>query len=105
MTGFRGKDGSGRVVEDLTPASLRTLLHETQDFVVVENPAWGSQHFAQAVRVGDTGAWRAEVRGGGCDRNLGTNAPNLDAVYDILRSWAAGDGWWQEAFTWTTVRT
>jgi len=26
--------------------------------------------------------------------------PNGDAAFDALRSWAADDDWWLEAFTW-----
>jgi hypothetical protein len=26
--------------------------------------------------------------------------PNTDAAFDLLRSWAADDGWWAEAFRW-----
>ena len=31
--------------------------------------------------------------------------PNTDAAFDALRSWAADDGWWLEAFTWTPAGT
>ena len=38
------------------------------------------------------------------DGGLWTEAANTDAAFDILRSWAAGDGWWEEAFSWTRNR-
>jgi hypothetical protein len=29
---------------------------------------------------------------------------NTDAVFDILRSCAAADGWWEQAFRWEPTR-
>jgi hypothetical protein len=31
---------------------------------------------------------------------LVAEVPNTDAAFDLLRSWAADDGWWAEAFSW-----
>ena len=70
--------------------------------MVVENPALGPDVFAQAARI-DGESWRVEVRPGGGEVQLGTTAANTDAVFDILRSWAAADDWWQEAFSWEPV--
>ena len=104
MTGFRGTDDTGQVVEDLTPAEMRVLLQQCTRYVVVDNPGWEPELSARALRLPETPAWRVEVRNGP-DRHVATDAPNLDAAYDILRSWAGGDGWWQEAFSWTALRT
>lgn len=102
MSGFTGRADGGRAVQDLTPESLRELLHDATEFVLVENEEWGPEYFAQAARL-DHEAWRVEVRSGTADRHIGTTAANTDAAFDILRSWAAVDGWWQEAFHWERV--
>jgi hypothetical protein len=34
---------------------------------------------------------------------LQATVPNTDAAFDALRSWAADDGWWQDAFRWAPV--
>ncbi len=104
MTGFRGTDDSGRVVDDLTPETLRALMEAAAASVLVENPGWGPDHSARARRHEGAEGWRVEIRGGGPDRHSFTDAPSLPAAYDILRSWAAADGWWQEAFSWQPVR-
>ena len=102
MSGFTGRADGGQEVQDLTPESLRELLLNAAEFVIVENPDWGSEYFAQAARL-DHEAWRVEVRSGTPDRHIGTTATNTDAAFDILRSWAAVDGWWQEAFHWERI--
>lgn len=102
MTGFLGRADGGPTVDDLTPESLRELLQHAAESVIVENPGWGAEHFAQAARL-PAEAWRVEIRDGGPERHVGTTAANTDAVFDILRSWAAADGWWQEAFGWEPV--
>ena len=101
MTGFRGVDGSGRVIEDLTPETLRDMLTETENLIRVEDRRSGSKDFGEARRSGP-GTWRVVVsnQAGGL---VATTAGNADAVFDILRSWAAGDGWWEEAFAWQPV--
>ena len=102
MSGFVGRDDSGHEVPGLTPESLRLLLQDASEFVIVENPGWGAEFYAQAARSGAEG-WRVEVRSGGPHQHVGTAAANTDAAFDILRSWAAADGWWQNAFSWEPV--
>jgi len=34
---------------------------------------------------------------------MATEVPNTDAAFDLLRSWAADDGWWRDAFSWRPV--
>ena len=99
MTGFRGQADGGAFIIDLTPERLRILLDACEDFMLFDNPSWGQQFYAQALRF-DNGAWRVELSLGGPDRHIWTDAPNTDAVFDILRSWAATDGWWEQAFRW-----
>lgn len=101
---FRATDASGIVADNLTPETLRPLLDTVAEFVIVDNPDWGDQYYAQALAQPD-GSWHVEVRSGGPDRHVSTTAPNTDATFDILRSWAAGDGWWQQAFEWQRVDT
>ena len=102
MTGFRGVGGSGRVIEDLTPETLRELLNETESFVRVEDRRDSSESFGEARRS-EPGAWRVVVSDRAAGGLIQTTARNADAVFDILRSWAAGDGWWEEAFAWDPV--
>ena len=102
MTGFRGVDGSGRVIEDLTPETLRDLLNETESFVRVEDVLRNSESYGEARRS-EPGAWRVVVGDQAAGGLVATTARNADAVFDILRSWAAGDGWWEEAFAWEPV--
>ena len=98
MTGFRGSDDTGRVADPLTPESLRPLLWEAPASVLVEAVA------DPATRVlasrAPAGRWRVEVDTAGGDPVAAT-VPNTDAAFDALRSWAADDGWWLEAFTWS----
>ena len=98
MTGFRGTDDTGRVADPLTPESLRPLLWEAPESVLVE-PVHDPAAQALAVRAAG-GRWRLEVRAPGADPVVAT-VPNTDAAFDALRSWAADDGWWQEAFSWS----
>jgi hypothetical protein len=102
MTGFRGWTENTEVVEPLTPESLRELLNTAEEFVVMDNPSWGEQFFAQALRTSPE-HWQVEIRLGSKDRHLHTVDVNGDAAFDILRSWAAADGWWEDAFTWTPL--
>jgi hypothetical protein len=104
MTGFRGWTENAEIVDPLTPESLRELVLEAQEFVVMDNPSWGRQFFAQAARTGPE-RWQVEVRLGAPGRHLRTVDVNSDAAFDILRSWAAGDGWWEDAFSWTPLPT
>lgn len=99
MSGFTGRADGLEAVEDLTPESLRELLTNASEYVIVENRDWGPDVYAQAARL-DTEAWRVEIRNGGPEHHVGTGAANTDAAFDILRSWAAADGWWQNAFVW-----
>lgn len=104
MSTFRAKDGSGRVVQPLTPQNLRALVDDHQEFVIVDNPAWGGQYFAQAFRWQE-GSWHVEVRSGGPDRHVACDVPTSDAAFGILQSWVTADGWWQQAFSWEPVNT
>ena len=63
----------------------------------------GRPVYAQALRF-DDGAWRIELHLGDPGRHICTDAPNTDAAFDILRSWAAADGWWEQAFRWEPLR-
>jgi hypothetical protein len=102
MTGFRGVSGSGRIVEELTPETLQQLLNETESFVRVEDRRSNTEYFGEARRS-EPGAWRVVVSDRTAGGLVATTARNADAVFDILRSWAAGDGWWAEAFAWKPV--
>ena len=101
MTGFRGSDDLGRVADPLTPESLRPLLWEAETSVVVERVADGPAAQARATRA-PGGRWALQVGGAGQDPVVAT-VPNTDAAFDALRSWAADDGWWLEAFSWAPV--
>jgi hypothetical protein len=103
MSGFRGTDDTGRVADPLTPESLRPLLWEAAASVLVEPVAGTAGSRALAVRA-PAGRWRVEVGRPGEDPLVAT-VPNTDAAFDALRSWAADDGWWLEAFTWTPAGT
>ncbi|HEY5822554.1 MAG TPA: hypothetical protein VIT20_11300 [Propionibacteriaceae bacterium] len=104
MTGFRGWTEDDQIVDPLTPQTLRPLLLAAVEFVIVDNPGWGPEFFAQAARSGSE-HWQVEVRLGSESRHLQTFDVNTDAAFDIIRSWAAGDGWWEDAFTWTLLPT
>lgn len=104
-TGFTGRSDGDRVIEDLTPESLRQLLLDARDAVVVQGPAADRSAVARATRLGAE-SWRiqlsARVPGSAADvePDLATQAANTDAAFDLLRSWAADDGWWRDAFDW-----
>jgi hypothetical protein len=101
VTGFRGTDDTGRVADPLTPESLRPLLWEAPVSVLVESVADGAALQARARRASG-GRWEVEVRS--ADRDpLVAIVPNTDAAFDALRSWAADDGWYLEAFSWSPV--
>jgi hypothetical protein len=95
---LRGTDDSGRVADPLHPENLRSLLQQAPAFVLVETPAGLS---ARAERVG-VERWSVLVRRVGSTA-LVAEVPNTDAAFDLLRSWAADDGWWAEAFSWRQV--
>nr|WP_294691258.1 hypothetical protein [uncultured Friedmanniella sp.] len=101
MTGFRGSNDAGQVADPLTPESLRPLLWEAPESVLVERVGDGSGGIALARRLPD-GRWSVEL-GSGYAATLAVEVPNTDAAFDALRSWAADDGWWQEAFSWRAV--
>jgi len=104
VAAFRAADGSGRVIQPLSPQSLRALLDEHAEFVVVDNPSWGEDYFVQAFRWKE-GRWHVEVRSGGSAGQVGTEVGNTDAAFAILHSWICADGWWQGAHAWEPVRT
>jgi hypothetical protein len=97
VSGYRGTDDRGRVADPLTPETLRPLLWEASTSVLVERVA-DAATLALARRAA-TGRWSLEVRSGSAVP-LVAEVPNTDAAFDALRSWAAEDGWWQEAFSW-----
>jgi hypothetical protein len=99
VTGFRGRDDSGRVADPLTPESLRPLLWEAPTSVLVERLAGAPAAQAVATRA-EGGRWRVEVSSG-AGQPLVATVPNTDAAFDALRSWAADDDWWQQAFSWS----
>ncbi len=100
MTGFRGWSEPHAVVDPLTPESLRELLLSTPERVVVEQVADPGSGRAEAVRRED-GRWRVQVSA--TEGTLSATTANADATFDALRSWAAGDDWWREAFSWEPV--
>jgi hypothetical protein len=101
VTGFVGRSDNDQAVDPLTPEALRELLLAARELVLVEDRTRGDHFFAQALRLNEE-IWRVEVHAD--DGGLWTEAANTDAAFDILRSWAAGDGWWEGAFSWTRVR-
>ena len=101
MTGFRGTDDAGRVADPLTPETLRPLLWDARESVLVERVVGAPAGSALARRVAG-GRWSIEVRSASAAALVG-EVPNNDAAFDALRSWAADDGWWQEAFHWRPI--
>ena len=98
MTGFRGTDDAGRQAEPLTPEALRPLLAEASAWVraeSVEDPRVRAE-----ARREPGGRWTLQVQGV-TGAPSSARVPNTDAAFDALRSWAADDGWWREAFTWS----
>ncbi len=104
MSTFRGTDDAGRVAEPLDPENLRELLERAPTFVVVESASWGPDYSTQARRE-EAELWRLEVRSGGPQHDIFSYAPNTDATFDMIRSWCAADGWWQDAFSWQPLPT
>jgi len=92
---LRGTDDSGRVADPLHPENLRSLLEQAVASVLVETPEGAA---ARAERIG-VERWSVLVRSTG-SAALVAEVPNTDAAFDLLRSWAADDGWWAEAFSW-----
>lgn len=101
MTGFRGWNETERVVDPLTPETLRPMLLGASEFVVVDNPSWGAGSTARATRT-DAERWVIEITAEATESLRATNV-NSDAAFDILRSWAAGDEWWRDAFSWSPL--
>lgn len=97
MANFRATTGDGQVIEEITPETLRPLLAAGTGSVIMEGPA-GQVARAEAA---DGGRWTIEVSQGPDGPNESATVPNGDAAFDTLRSWAAGDDWWREAFSWT----
>jgi hypothetical protein len=93
---LRGTDDAGRLADPLNPENLRTLLRQAQAFVLVEAPDGAS---ARAERVGAE-RWSVLLRPAASAAGRAAEVPNTDAAFDLLRSWAADDGWWAEAFRW-----
>jgi hypothetical protein len=100
VTGFRGSDDSGRVADPLTPENLRPLLTGAPASVLVERTAAPTAQ-ARATRL-PAGRWTVEVRPADGPALVAT-VPNTDAAFDALRSWAADDDWYREAFTFAPV--
>ncbi len=99
MANFRALTEDGQSVEDITPATLRPLLTAESGTVIMEGP---SGQVARASSA-EEGRWRIEVAATAeAPREVAT-VPNADAAFDTLRSWAAGDNWWREAFSWSPV--
>jgi hypothetical protein len=92
---LRGTDDSGRVADPLHPENLRSLLEQAAAAVLIETPGGAA---ARAERVG-VERWSVLVRSAE-SAALVAEVPNTDAAFDLLRSWAADDGWWAEAFSW-----
>jgi hypothetical protein len=100
VTDLRGTDDAGRVAQPLHPENLRTLLQQAPASVAIEGADGADGPSARAQREGGE-RWRVEV--GGPAGPLTATLPNTDATFDVLRSWAADDGWWAEAFSWRPV--
>ena len=99
MSTFRGTDDAGRVAEPLDPENLRDLLQQAPTSVVVQGTADGPDRVIEARRDGAE-SWRLEVRAGDPQQHVVAHVPNTDATFDVIRSWCATDGWWEDAFTW-----
>jgi hypothetical protein len=97
MTGFRGADDAGRQAEPLVPENLQPLLAGAPGWVRVESV--DDPRLRAEARREDGDRWTLEVQPAG-GSPLTARVPNTDAAFDALRSWAADDGWWREAFTW-----
>lgn len=102
MTGFRGWTENGQIIDDLTPETLRPLLLSASTFVEVDHPGRGADVAARADKTGP-GRWQVQLSPNDGGRPVRTDEVNTDAAFDILRSWAAGDDWWRDAFSWTPL--
>lgn len=105
------RDDTGHEIDPVAPESLRPFLLERSDgsaggvelhTVDVSFDDGGRLSGFARVEPQPDGRWLVRIRE---DRDnephvVTGGAPNTDAVYDLLRSWTAGDGWWQEAFSW-----
>lgn len=100
MTGFRGWDETDQTIDPLTPAELRPLVQGAGASVTVASTTTDARAVARRT---DGGGWRVRIIDAAQPPIEATTA-NADATFDLLRSWAAGDGWWEDAFTWTTVQ-
>ena len=100
MDALRGTDDAGRVAHPLDPENLRLLLEEAPASVVVE-PAEGPGPAARAQRT-SAERWLVSVSTVAAGPVV-AEVPNTDAAFDVLRSWVADDGWWEEAFSWRPV--
>ncbi len=99
MANFRARSEDGQTIEDVTPVTLRPLLNAASGTVIMEGPAG---QLARASSAAD-GRWRIEVTAAADAPREAATVPNADAAFDTLRSWAADDGWWREAFSWSPV--
>lgn len=95
MSTFRARTDDQQVIEDVTPEALRPLLTDGSGSVIMDGPAGRT---AWADRE-ESGRWRLVVTGAS-GPTLTATVPNGDAAFDALRSWAADDDWWREAFSW-----
>lgn len=97
MATFRARAGD-QVIEDVKPLTLRPLLtSQAESPTVLLDGSDGRT--ARADRT-EAGRWRIELVPEAGGRPLTATMPNGDAAFDALRSWAADDDWWLEAFTW-----
>ncbi len=104
-----GAGGSaGPTIDSVTPETLHPLLLElaagqdTDRFLLLTDSSRREGDDARARPTTD-GRWRVRIRRGSLDRIA--TAPNADAAFDLLRSWAADDGWWAEAFDWAPTES
>ena len=101
MTAMRGTDDAGRVAAPLDPENLRTLLEQAAVSVVLQPDGGSGGRSARADRAG-VERWDVTVADAtGASRRA--RVPNTDAAFDLLRSWVADDGWWEDAFGWDAV--
>ncbi|MBA8794286.1 hypothetical protein FHX74_001905 [Friedmanniella endophytica] len=102
---FVVRDAAGTVVDPVLPESLHPFLldragtpGERVALTEHEDGADSAEPRRSAVAEPEPdGGWRVRVDH---DGGIVARAVNTDAVYDLLRSWAADDDWWLEAFGW-----
>ncbi len=120
-THLQARDDRGALVDPVSPESLRPFLLEradgragTVEVRAVDVSFEDGRTLTGSARAtpDPAGGWTVSIATtaldpssvgngtGGIDDRSEARAPNTDAVYDLLRSWAADDGWWQEAFSW-----